>query len=158
MRKLLLPAVAAVLLSSSSAFAAPIYGAAGCGVGALIFGTRPGIVQIFAATTNGLFFNQSFGITTGTLGCETAPGAAGAKVFIEGNREAIAKDISRGQGETLTNLASLAGCADSAAMGATLQKNFSSIFPAPTTPSDEVAATIISTLKSEPKLACAKLG
>jgi hypothetical protein len=58
----------------------------------------------------------------------------------------------------LTNLASLAGCADAAAMSATLQKNFGSIFPAPTTPSDAVAATILSTLKSEPKLACKNLG
>jgi hypothetical protein len=158
MRKLLLPAVAAVLLSSTSALAAPTYGAAGCGLGSIVFGTRPGIVQVLAATTNGLFGTQTFGITTGTSGCETAPGASGAKVFIEGNREAIAKDISRGQGETLTNLASLAGCADATAMSAMLQKNFSSIFPAPTTPSDEVAATIISTLKSEPKLSCKNLG
>lgn len=158
MRKILFPALAAALLLSSSASAAPTYGAAGCGVGALIFGNKPGIVQIFAATTNGIFANQTFGITTGTLGCETAPGVSGATVFIEGNREAIAKDIARGQGETLTNLASLAGCTDATAMSATLQKNFSSIFPAKTTPSEAVAASIISTLKSEPKLACAKLG
>lgn len=158
MRKLMLPAVAAVLLCSSSASAAPVYGAAGCGVGALIFGNKPGIVQIFAATTNGILGNQTFGITTGTLGCETAPGTTGAIVFIEGNREAIAKDISRGQGETLVSLSSLAGCADATAVGAALQKNFANIFPAKTTPSDAVAASIISTLKSEPKLACSKLG
>lgn len=157
MRRLLATAVFAVLLSSTSAFAEAKYGAAGCGLGSIVFGTKPGIIQIFAATTNGTFGSQTFGITTGTSNCETAPGVAGAKVFIEGNREALAKDISRGQGETLKNLASLAGCADSRAVGAALQKNFTVIFPAPTTPSETVADTIVSTLKT-PALACSKLG
>jgi hypothetical protein len=158
MRRLLLAAVFAVLLSSTHAFAAAKYGAAGCGLGSIVFDSQPGIVQIFAATTNGTFGTQTFGITTGTSNCETAPGAAGAKVFIEGNREALAKDISRGQGETLKNLASLAGCADAGAVGSVLQKNFKAIFPAATTPSENVADSIVSTLKRETALACSKLG
>ena len=156
MRRLLVAGVFAVLFSSSQAFAEAAYGAAGCGLGSLAFGKQPGMVQVLAATTNGLFGTQTFGITTGTSNCQTAPGVAGAKVFIEGNREALAKDISRGEGETLKNLSSLAGCADSKAVGAALQKNFQAIFPAATTPSEAVADAIISTLKT-PVLACGKL-
>ena len=157
MRKIVLPAFLA-LLCSAPAFAAPTYGAAGCGVGSLIFGNKPGLVQVLAATTNGILGNQTFGISTGTLGCETAPGLAGATIFIEGNREALAKDISRGSGETLTNLSTLAGCKDPSAVGASLQKQFAVIFPSATTPTQQVSSSILSTLKSEPKLACSKLG
>lgn len=156
MRRILVAAVFAVLFSSSQAFAEAAYGAAGCGLGSLAFGKQPGMVQVLAATTNGLFGTQTFGISTGTSNCQTAPGVAGAKVFIEGNREALAKDISRGQGETLKNLSSLAGCADTKAVGAALQKNFQVIFPEATTPSEAVADAIIATLKT-PALACGKL-
>jgi hypothetical protein len=156
MRRLLIAAVFAVLFSASNAFA-EAYGAAGCGLGSIAFGKQPGLIQVLAATTNGTFGTQTFGITSGTSNCQTAPGVAGTRVFIEGNREALAKDISRGQGETLKNLSSLAGCADSKAVGAVLQKNFSAIFPAATTPSETVADTIVATLKT-PALACSKLG
>jgi hypothetical protein len=156
MRRLLVVAVFAVLFSSTQAFAEAAYGAAGCGLGSLAFGKQPGMVQVLAATTNGLFGTQTFGITTGTSNCQTAPGVAGTKVFIEGNREALAKDISRGEGETVKNLSALAGCSDAKAVGAALQKNFQVIFPAATTPSENVVDAIITTLKT-PALACGKL-
>ena len=43
------------------------YGMAGCGLGSLAF--EPGEGQISAATTNGTFYNQFFGISSGTLNC-----------------------------------------------------------------------------------------
>ena len=157
MRRVLFAAVFAVLFSSAQAFAEAAYGTAGCGLGSLAFGSKPGMVQVLAATTNGLFGTQTFGITTGTSNCQLAPGApAAAKVFIEGNREALAKDIARGEGEALKNLSSLAGCTDPKAVGAVLQKNFQTIFPAATTPSGQVADAILSTLKT-PALGCGKL-
>ncbi len=156
MRKIVVAAGA--LLFATAAMAADRYGTAGCGLGSLVFGNQKGIVQIFAATTNGTFYSQTFGITTGTSNCaDTSGGAASIKSFTETNREALAKDISRGQGETVKNLATLAGCANPEAVGAMLQKNFASIFPNASTPSDEVSDAIVSTLRSE-KLACANLG
>ncbi len=135
------------------------YGTAGCGLGSLLFGNKPGIVQIFAATTNGISANQTFAITTGTSNCsDTSGGSASAKVFIQANREALTKDIARGQGETLRNLATLAGCGNAAGVGTTLQKNFSSIFPAASTTTDQVSDSILSTLKSDKTLACTNLG
>ena len=156
MRKLV---VIAGLCFATGAMAADKYGTAGCGLGSLVFGNQKGIVQIFAATTNGLFGSQTFGITTGTSNCaDTGGGLASIKSFTETNREALAKDMSRGQGETLKNLAVLAGCTDASAVGITLQKNFNSIIPNAATPSEQVSDAIVSTLRSQKALGCAKLG
>ena len=158
MRKMAM-VIGCLLLAGTGALAADKYGTAGCGLGSMVFGNQKGIVQIFAATTNGLFGSQTFGITTGTSNCaDTSGGAASIKSFTETNREALAKDMSRGQGETLKNLATLAGCTDAGAVGAVLQKNFSAIFPDAAAPSEQVSGAIISTLRSEKSLGCGKLG
>ena len=75
------------------------YGTAGCGLGSILFGSKPGLIQVLAATTNGTFGTQTFGITTGTSNCEdTAGGAQSTKAFVQANREAVSKDIARGSG------------------------------------------------------------
>lgn len=163
MRKAMMMVVAAAMLFTANASKAAdqhSYGAAGCGLGSMIFGNQKGAVQIFAATTNGILANQTFGITTGTLNCGDAMigQTASAKAFIETNREALAKDISRGQGETVKNLATIAGCSDASAVGVSLQKNFSQIFPNEKVPSEQVSDSILSTLKTDKSLSCAKLG
>jgi hypothetical protein len=145
--------------AAAPAHSGPAYGAAGCGLGSLLFGNKPGIIQIFAATTNGTSANQTFAITTGTSNCaDTGGGSASAKVYIQANREALAKDIARGQGETLTNLATLAGCGNTSGVGASLQRKFTTIFPTASTPTEQVSDTILSTLKSDATLACTNLG
>src|SRR5205823_3826374 len=40
------------------------YGLAGCGLGSMLFGDQKGMIQILAATTNGTFGSQTFGITS----------------------------------------------------------------------------------------------
>src|SRR4029078_12785972 len=94
------------------------YGPAGCGLGAMLIGSKPGFTPIFAATTNGLFGNQTFGISSGTLGCAAppSPGVASAKNYVETNRQSFAKDVARGQGATLANPRHVARCADSVAV------------------------------------------
>jgi hypothetical protein len=131
------------------------YGTAGCGLGSMIFHDKPGIVQIFAATTNNLTYTQTFGITSGTSNCkDTKAGTASAKAFIQANREAVAKDIARGQGETITNLASLAGCSSDKAVGAQLQRDFKSIFPSEKVSDVTVSDSVVSMLQAHPELAC----
>ncbi len=105
------------------------YGMAGCGLGSILLGTSPGIVQIFAATTNGTSANQTFGITTGTSNCKPAGGTGSAALFMTVNKEALAKDVSRGSGETLAGFSELVGCKNSNLLGGKLQKNYESIFP-----------------------------
>ena len=132
------------------------FGAAGCGLGSIVFGNSPGIVQIFAATTNGTSYSQLYGITSGTSNCDdTGGGSDSARIFIDANREALAKDISRGKGETIASLTKLAGCSDSNAVGMSLQKNFKVIFPSAAVSNENVSDRIISTLSSDKSLSCA---
>ncbi len=103
--------VLALSLVSAVAFAGN-YGMAGCGLGSMII-KDDGFIQVFAATTNGTFANQTFGITTGTSNC-TKDGAVKSErekeAFVESAMAELTKDISKGEGEYLTTLASLYGC------------------------------------------------
>jgi hypothetical protein len=122
------------------------YGVAGCGLGSMAFGDQPGGIQILAATTNGLLGNQTFGISSGTSNCGKSAFAQGTKNFVEANREALAKDISRGQGESIGALTVINACADSRAVGTALQKSFSVIFPDENVSNDDVTKAILRTL------------
>jgi hypothetical protein len=139
--------------------AAPNYGPAGCGLGSLIFEPDSGFTQIFAATTNGTLGNQTFGITTGSSNCETGGKSAekSTELFVASNREAVAKDIARGTGETIESVARLAGCKDSQAVGRALQQQFGAIVPAASTSDAEVGAGVVRVLKSEKQLGCGNL-
>jgi hypothetical protein len=159
MRRLVL---IAALLVSTTALAAEsgikgsgAYGTAGCGLGSMAFGSQPGGIQILAATTNGLFCTQLFGITTGTSNCGGGAMAAnGTRNFVEANREALAKDMSRGQGETIGALTWMAGCSNSHAVGAALQSRYSSIIPSEKASSQEIADKLLETLKTDKTLGC----
>jgi hypothetical protein len=133
-----------------------VYGTAGCGLGSLVFGAERGAVQILAATTNGTFASQTFGITTGTSNCGPGLLATGTKNFVEANREAVAKDISRGQGEAIGALTVINACKDSSAVGAALQASFKSIFPSEQASTDEVTEAILRTLHADPALGCGR--
>jgi len=150
---------AMAVLSVASVAMADGYGAAGCGLGSIVFGDKPGMIQILASTTNSTFYTQWFGITSGTSNCASSEvSAASAKAFVETNREALAKDAARGNGETISNLSTLAGCSDASAVGATLQSNFSSIFPEATVSDQQVGQSVLDTLKAHPELSCKQLG
>ena len=98
--------VAVVALGSSAAFADKDVG---CGIGSQVWAGQSGKVpKILAATTNGLFANQLFGITFGTLGCSgTGTVTAQAVTFTNENAESLARDMAVGQGESLNVLAEL---------------------------------------------------
>jgi hypothetical protein len=131
------------------------YGAAGCGLGSMVFGASEGAVQILAATTNNAIFPQTFAITSGTSNCgSTAFALDGTRVFIEGNKEALAKDISRGSGETVLTLSYVAQCKDAGAVATALQQNFAVIFPAADASTPAVRETIIHLLRSDASLGC----
>src|SRR5258705_2867005 len=135
------------------------YGTAGCGLGSMAFGDQKGAVQILAGTTNWLFGTQTFGITSGTSNCgEASVGVSGTKTFIEGNREALAKDAARGSGETITTLTAMAGCKDAKAVGVTLQKRFAQLFPSQATPVEQVSHNVIKELRADGTLECRKIG
>jgi len=126
-------AVAAALAATTtiSAFAGN-QNMAGCGLGNMIFKDQNTMVfQLLAATTNGISGNQTFGITSGTLGC-TPDGAVAANeelnMFTGKNLDKLAADMAKGEGETLSTFAALRGIEDKAAFFAASQAQFGAIF------------------------------
>lgn len=108
------------------------YGSAGCGLGSMVFGTKPGFVQIFAATTNGTFASQTFGITSGTSNCGQGLVAMNNKQnhFVAVNLDKIKADSAKGSGETIKAYSSLLGCSAGSEdkFASLMQKNFAEIF------------------------------
>ncbi len=104
------------------------YGTAGCGLGSILFGAKPGKIQILSSTTNGVYSNNTFGITSGTSNCDIAAMGQQAAVFIEVNREIVKKDAARGNGETLASLSELMNCSDAALFGQNVHDNYDKIF------------------------------
>lgn len=114
--------------SLAEQFSGQGYGMAGCGLGSIVFGQQKGMVQIFAATTNGIVLNQSFGLTSGTSNCGDSARVNAANVFIEQNKLALEKDIARGQGETVRSLQALLECSNQN-FASDLKINYSKSFP-----------------------------
>ncbi len=88
----------------------------GCGWGKIWWAKDAGAktkgVQILMATSNGMFGNQTFGISSGTLGC-TNDGKWWSQqktiMFAELNYETLTHEIAQGRGEHLASLATLMG-------------------------------------------------
>lgn len=134
MRKVAFLASAMICLGGSGAFAAA--DSTGCGLGTTLFEGQTGPVpQILAVTTNGTSGNQTFAITTGTLGCETQgtvrPANKRTAMFIGDNMNKVAEDMSRGDGESLRTLAALMGVEeqDRATFYKVAQANLDRVFP-----------------------------
>jgi hypothetical protein len=84
----------------------------GCGLGAQIFNEKNILHQVLAATTNGSFGTQTFGITTGTLGCSNNGKFVSnehATMFANLNFDNLSQEMAQGGGEHLASLATLLG-------------------------------------------------
>ena len=83
----------------------------GCGFGQQIFAGQTGIgPHILAATTNGTSFNQLFGLSFDSLGCNaeaTVTASFQLNIFVASNFDNIARDAAQGGGEHLQSLATL---------------------------------------------------
>jgi len=126
MKKILAIFTFALLIGNAQAG----HGPSGCGLGSMLFEGKSGLVfNVLAATFNGSSGNQTFAMSTGTLGCEDAQEAkVSGPVFIENNREKLANDIARGQGETLEAYLKLIG--ENQMNKKVLQQNFAVLFAA----------------------------
>ena len=145
-KKLLL---CSMLLSISGQAYASKWGTAGCGVGSLIFEDKPGKIQILAGTTNA-FFGQTFSITSGTSNCTESAGREEAMMYIHVNQKPLAKDVSRGEGETLKGLAKVLGCSDEQRLSLVLKKNYKNIFSGST--SESIAESIESSVLNDEQM------
>ena len=137
--KKILVTVAVAAVFPVSAMAAGENNIGNCGWGSKLFDGQSGIApQVLGATNNGTFGNQTFAITSGTSGC-TQDGAVKSNwktaLFIDGNKEMLARDMSVGSGETLDSLAHLMGVEsqDRAAFNRAAKENLWKIFAADST-------------------------
>jgi hypothetical protein len=140
-------------LVSVSALADRPYGVAGCGLGNLVVGK--GGSQILASTTNDTSYSQMFGISSGTSNCTDAGMVANRRqlpLFIEANRSALAKDMARGQGETLQHVAHAFGCSDKEQFNSTMQKNFGSVFASQNSDGMAINNAIVDVIKDDKNL------
>lgn len=129
------------------------YGMAGCGLGSVIIGKKGG--QIFASTTNDLSLNQMIGITAGSLNCmdqASSEVASQVDTFILANRSQIQGDIAKGNGETVSTLATVLGCEkQSSQVGVELKNNYEVIF-SDGAYTNEITDSIISVIKNNKEL------
>ena len=130
----------------------------GCGWGAMIFEGKDGLVSnVLAATTNGTFGNQTFGMTSGTAGCDgkKTVTTTAADDFLDSNIEKIAKDMATGQGESLSTLASLIGIpeAEKSHFYSVTQQNFGTIFSKAESTSKDVLESLKTVMQKDDMLA-----
>ena len=108
---------------------------AGCGLGSMLFKEQKPVHQILAATTNGCFGNQTFGITTGSLGCTSGGLITVSKereVFVATNLRAIERELAAGKGQYAVSLASLSGCGSKSEEFLSLSKaRYENLFSSP---------------------------
>ncbi len=150
-------------LALAISLAAPNFAAAdsvgGCGLGSKIFHGQRGIAaQSLAITTNGFYGTNTFGITSGTLGCEqngVVQSNWKVAMYLDNNLNRFAKDVSVGEGETLDSLASLLGVetADKDEFAKALKDNFSTLFSSADATSQDVVAGLFAVLNDSNSLA-----
>jgi len=128
----------------------------------MIFKDNTPAQQILAATTNGISGNQTFGITTGTLGCSKGGLLKASKereVYIAANFRSLSQELAQGQGEYATTLASVMGCRKDAVPSFLnyAKANYGSIFATPQTTATDVLQSLQSGIAKDPVLSQACL-
>lgn len=150
--------VAALAMAPAFAMAAGENNIGSCGWGAKLFDGQSGVApQVLGATTNGTFGNQTFGITSGTSGCTqngTVNSTWKTAMFIDGNKEQLARDMSKGSGETLDGLATLIGvrAEHRVAFNRVTKEHFAAIFSGDAS-SAQVTAALKQVLSQDAELA-----
>ncbi len=127
----------------------------GCGAGSIVFKGQSGLFpQVLAATTNGTSGNQTFGISSGTLGCSKDGTVSSTAMFIDNNKEKLARDMSVGSGETLASLSHLMGveAKDQAAFNRLTKENMARIFSTDNVATEQVVVALREVLAADAQL------
>ncbi len=115
----------------------------GCGLGTNLMAGKTGLVNhVIASCING-YTGQSISLTFGLMGCDaTGEVTADAELrkFASTNIDQLARDVARGEGETLDAFAHLlqVPASDRAAFGAFTQAHFAELFPSADVTSGEM--------------------
>jgi len=130
------------------------YGSAGCGWGGNVIQKRDFWAQFGAWMLNGVSSNQTFAMTSGTSGCSKIGLILAEKeqtTFVENNYGSLVREMAAGEGEHLSTLAGLLGCAtdDVEAFGTFTQVNYSTIIQDEDTTATEMLVSLKSGLSRD---------
>jgi hypothetical protein len=109
---------------------------AGCGLGSKVFEGQSGMFpNILAVTTNSTSGNQTFGISSGTLGCngnDTVQRDAAQREFVAVNYDNLSEEMAQGGGAYVEALGSLMGCSSAVnpAFAEFSQRHYGTLFAA----------------------------
>jgi hypothetical protein len=100
-----------------------------CGLGWEITKKKSFLATTTRGTTN-MFVPPTFGMTTGTIGCDQhslAQGDIPAAQFVASHYDALMMDMAMGEGEAVTALAQSMGCSNATNFGEMTRRNFSDL-------------------------------
>ncbi|MBV1950587.1 MAG: DUF3015 domain-containing protein [Cycloclasticus sp.] len=149
----------ALLMTVSSASYAVAAGGPNCGWGNLLFKGATGIPShVVAVTTNGTTGNNTFGITSGTNGCDASGKLTyGGRdmVQVSAIMDEFSEDVARGHGEALDTVAVMIGIqqGDRVAFSKALHENFTSIFTSENVTAEDAMLSVNEIMKSNRQLA-----
>ena len=130
----------------------------GCGLGTQAWNGKAGLApKVLGATTNGSLGNQTFGITSGTLGCQqngVVSADARLQMFAGANLDNLARDMARGKGETLEAFAQLMSIsdADKPVFFHFTQANFATIFQGDSVTAGDMLTSLKGLMAKDAKL------
>lgn len=157
MKKIIL---AAVLAGASTTAMADAAGGPGCGWGNMLLEGQSGLpMHLIATIINGTSGNATFGMTTGTNGCNTSGKLSyNGKSLIgmtPGMMDEIAANAAVGEGDALTALAVVLGIQpeDRGAFKTLTQQNFTTLFPSADIQSSDFVAVLFDLMKQDERLA-----
>lgn len=130
----------------------------GCGVGTIIFDGESGVApQVLAVTTNGTLGNQTFGISSGTLGCDQQGTIDSLAEFTADNMDKLAADAAAGEGETLVTARDLMGidAEHQERFNQKMQENFDRIFSSTDTTAEQVVDSMEQVIAEDTQLVAA---
>ena len=131
----------------------------GCGWGTMVWAGQSGLFpKLLGLTTNGTSGNQTFGITSGTAGCQAdgvITSRARLSMFMGTNSERLARDMSVGRGESLDVLANLMNIKseDKDAFFQAAKVNFGKIFAPENKTAEQVFAALQQVMAKDAVLA-----
>lgn len=147
--------VAVLTLVATAAFA----GDSGCGLGSVVISKNSKGLQLLSLTTNGSFFSQAFGITSGTSGCSSSgivQNDRQMEYFVEVNHDDLTREMAQGDGEKLKTLAALNGCMTSQSQkvfGQFTQRSYGKIVPAAGTAATEMVSNLRNEMQQSEEVA-----
>lgn len=152
-------AIFAVLGAASLFAQADQAGGNGCGWGNMLFEGQRGLFpHLLATTTNGTSGNATFGLTSGTNGCNSDArlGYGGRSIFaMNGMLDNIAEDMAKGHGEALDAYATLLGVQpqDRAHFAQVTRQHFGEIFASKDATGEQVYANTLAVMSRDNVLA-----